>query len=526
MFDRNRFRPQLERLEDHVNPAMYWDPLGTDLSSGNPLNWCKDSSSGIVRCTTADTPTSPLEDLIFGAWIPVTYVYQYGGQQQTIAAHQSNADCVLSQASQYTTNGVANYRGVTLLSAYTKEIDLRQSANVTALDVRSGKIKQNDQGTVGSGNAGTLTVVQTLDWTGGTINSNTVPGAFVLASTAAGSINPGDGNTVTLGDTLTLKGNNTTELGAVLTHHTGVWKLSQGTGIVVEGWANLNLIADEVDTTSPPSPPGSPLPAMSHGLDAENGVKEANGKLLIKSNGEVGYYPKATTYDPAKQYLYTQNLPIKNDGGTLTVKEKTDLKVTESSGYGGIGGFNAAYIWQMSGTTLLEAGSMISAIADTAYALSVAGGTFSITKFASAGNYTQPDAIVDGNFQLNGESAVLNMPGPSYNRLKINGFFRWNAGTVSLAIAKPPTLGALIQDQIVATGEVYILNTHYTALRLRWDEHALGLTDHPSWDLIKSEDKITGAPASLTCNDPNFAVNDNFELATTTDKKTLFVRRK
>lgn len=473
MFDRNRTRLQLEPLEGRDNPAMLWDPLGTDLSSGNPLNWVKSTSSGVVRCTTADTPTSPLEDLIFGAWIPTTYIYQYGQQQQTVAAHQSNADCIMTQASGYTTGGVANYRGLTLLAAYTHEVDLRQSASVTALDVRSGKIKQNDQGTVGGGNAGTLTVTQSLDWTGGTINSNTVAGAFVLASTAAGSIDPGDGNTVTLGDTLTLLGNNTTEYGATLTHHTGVWELSQGTGIVVEGWAKLNLIASEVDTTSPP---GSPLPAQQHKTDAKTVVIDAGGNLLIKANGEVGYYPKATTYDPAKQYEYDEGLPIKNEGGTLIVKEKTNVKVSWERSLPGIS------VLQDSGLTQLEAGCEISAAS-----VKFTGGKFDVTVFPGSTQANRPEAAINGDLTITG-TAVLNMPGSIYDVLTVSGDITWSGGEIKIAISTDGN--SPISDLIIAGRGVAIANT--PKLSLRWPSGGPGTPTTP-WTVIKAMNgKITG----------------------------------
>jgi hypothetical protein len=202
----------------------------------------------MVRCSQVEVPTNPTDMLVFGAYIPETTLYQYGQPPQTIPAHWSTSDCILTQ--QYS-SGTATFHGLTLLSTYPGEVDLRQSANVASLDVRAGKIKQNDLATIGSGLAGTITVTTGLFWSGGTINSNTVAGDLKLAPGAQGTAAPTNGGTVDLGSTLTLLGGST--LGSLLNMYEGTFNINNGNGFVVEDHSLFRINAPVPKQSDPPT---------------------------------------------------------------------------------------------------------------------------------------------------------------------------------------------------------------------------------------------------------------------------------
>jgi hypothetical protein len=280
------------------------------------------------RCTSADTPTSPGEQLIFGSYIPDTYLYQYGSPPQFIPAHWSTtADCILTQESQYTTNGVANYLGVQLLSTYTSEITLTQSASITSLDVRSGKIKQND--TVSLANnagAGTITVMQGLNWIGGTINSNTVAGNLDLYYGANGTIHP-DGGTVNLGSTLTLLGGAIPQIGSTLTVESGTVKVNRGDGFVVNMLCLLLVQPKAESDTTAVDPKvtldGGPAPPVNGILTVKPG-----GKLLVKAKDRP-----ANNVQPATFVVKGNNSKVNNFGET-EVRDRSFIQVSNSGAAG------------------------------------------------------------------------------------------------------------------------------------------------------------------------------------------------
>ncbi len=241
MFDRNSFRPQLERLGDRDNPSYLWDPLpGRPPVSGDALNWVVLDPGGTTgrRAYMVEVPTS--DGMIFGAYIPQTTVYQYGQPPQTIPAHwATSADCILTQVPSITRDGLPYFRGFTALSTYVGEIDLRQTAVMDEVVMHGGRLKQNDATALGGSNpnAGTLRVDMNLNWTDGTLNSNTTDGFINLSPHAAGLIHPVDGNDgdVDLGSTLTqLAHLDTTTEGGELVIEPGTVNLKDGKGFVVQ----------------------------------------------------------------------------------------------------------------------------------------------------------------------------------------------------------------------------------------------------------------------------------------------------
>jgi len=236
-------RLNLEALESRLNPAdFWWCPASGDLST-TASNWVMGPSAPYARWAVAPGPN---DDLYFRGDV-------------------STADCTIPQPADpspaaYAFHGlhllfgpvVITRTGQTNQAAYTGTVTAEGSFAVGTLEVECGQIAQDDPATVGGGEAGTLTVKNFLDWTGGTLNSNTVAGTIALAPGASGVAapsftNPGINGTVALGSDLTTLGNST------LTLKNGTYRTSVDASFHVAGTSLL--IMAPVPKVTPPPPP-------------------------------------------------------------------------------------------------------------------------------------------------------------------------------------------------------------------------------------------------------------------------------
>lgn len=473
---------RLEALEAREVPTVnFW--LNVNSTYGNSANWL----GGVP--TWSDV-------LVFPPYFPAPPTLGEEGQPSPPPPPP------VSVGTTFPTTGATNFAGIRFEWGYSGTVTFPAS-------ITFGGYYQ-DCGTTVQGSATTTTVTSGFTWTGGSINASGVAGDFQLGPAAVGVIDPGDGNTVTLGDTLTLLGDATNPAGATLTHESGTWHLSQGSGIVVEAWSSLNLISGEVsDPTSPPPPaPPDPLPAGQRRMS----VTTSQQTVLIKKDGYLKYYPD--NYDVSKQYRYEEEASISNQGGLIKVYQKTDVKFTVNS---------IPYVNQSSGTTQLEAGSSFTGSSNDSFgAFSYSGGRFEVMSLPNVAQNDQPPVVINGSFRLN-TNAVLVMPDTTiYSSLQINGDFWWRGGEVRLAIGKPG--GVLKSDQINVTGKVHIL--YGPKLQIRWSTEVPPLTDNPSWDLITSTSPIENVTnVTLTTDVPNDPLSSKFELALTQNQKKLFVRK-
>lgn len=473
-------RLRVEPLEARDNPAHYWDPLpGGNLLASNVNNWVRDDGyGGVVRCTTPEAPTNSATSMVFGHLIPTHTWYRYGQPPLTIYSHLADADCVLTQDG----NGVASFTGIRLLPAYTCEIDLQESATVVSLDVRGGKIKQNDPATVGSGDAGTLTVTHGLFWSGGTINSNTVPGKFNLAAGANGTITPLNSGTVDLGSTFTLLGDEARELGSNLEIDPGTIKVNRGDGFVVNMLCLMLVQPKAEEDTSAVDPEvtldGGPATPVGGILTVKPG-----GKLLVKAKNRP-----ANNTQPATFVVEGNNAKVYNQG-QVEVRDRSFIQVSNT----GAAGFeqdqpNANKPLR----TILEAGCGITCMASSV--IVIRKGTFELAERRGADGVPEDvqDAIVitgtanaDWVLQIKQDATLKRADAapkkPLY--LEIREAVKSFAfdGTVELYAVKDQPRS----DQIEVTGKGKFGNT--SKLKVTWFDNAPAIQKKDeSWHLVRS----------------------------------------
>jgi hypothetical protein len=457
----------------------------------------------VVRCVAPEVPTAPAGLLVFGAWIPTTYLYSYPQGSTTIPAHQSNADCILTQDPSYATGGMANFRGLTLLSTYTSEIDLRVSATVQELDVRSGRIKQNDQATVGSGDAGTISVAQTLTWTGGTINSNTVTGKLDLKPHASGLIAPTDEGTVNLGSTLTLLGDAINLFGSALTIDNGTVNLNRGKGFVVQKGSKINF---------------APVPKTTLGysikIDGKPDNPDDEGYLKIEDGGEGEIKAKnRPANNPTGKAVveFKGKTPVLVNLGRLELVDRVDLQFLPDGDGQGQGlqqndDDTTAFVPVLD----IEAGCFITCTKKTRVVIT--GGTVALTERRAAGvaEANQPSITITAGAEANGalviaKDATLKRSDVTPQRritLDITGadLSLRCAGTLDLYAMKSEDKN----DKIVASGKVEF--TDDTKVKLTWFESDTGGLRgvNSTWELVKAGYPGPGDAINQTPADANF----------------------
>ncbi len=380
-----------------VPAAFYWNPLaGSDLLASTATNWVDGSG---IRAMTApgaaddlyftgvEIPVTSTESLIFGA---ESFVVPPGSPPPPPPPPP-----VIAQANCYITSSdpnesiVRTYNGVHVMAGYTGTVDFKVSTFVGNLELRGGNIAQNDAFYASAG-GGHLAVTVHFDWTAGILNSSSTAGWVHLVG-ATGIIDPGDGNTVGLGSTLSLE-KNTSDLGADVTLGDGT---IQGIGLpdifvgefcklqrpAANLWLKLNQIG-KVEMN------GGEI--TLHCVESDSYLLINGGKVILKANGTGPALNTDTVI--FKGRIGAQGPSVKIDGGTLELQCGVTLKANF--------GFEMANGALVTRPTTIAGGNNISLIRADA---KISGGDISIGK------------PVEGN--------------PVYATLTVDGDVTWTGGT-------------------------------------------------------------------------------------------------
>jgi hypothetical protein len=520
-----------------VPAAYYWSPtLGT--SSAVPDNWLM--GPGVPYAQHTEAPNGD-DDLIFRGDV-------------------TQAHCTITPPSDTTSPGQPHFRAVEMIfspeygslpgfpapprDAYLGTVTLADSLKVGELTVECGNLKQADLDTVNdpvAPDAGTLTVMLALDWTGGTLNSNDVHGTTELApgtvSVAAPSYtNPGINQTVGLGSTIKLLSDQVTQWVSTLEVLSGQYDISNNAGFVVGSQCSLQVKPVPGDT---PAPGGGNQPQYKASVEfLGKGTRTAAGSVTAMAGSTVTFEPKLRPAESTVFAVYdAPEGPLKNEGGTVIISDRIQAK---------FGGFDTtditlatnlkltAAVYQTAGTLSLQAGSQII----TAYGVAVSAGNFVSPALNPDGsnNQEQPKAVIQATdpspstwalFLDN--QASLDLPGNPYRTPNIIGNFAWY-GKVRLAINAWDNTK---HDLIEVTGYVRVLG-NAPKLELGWHQTAetemrkrakgtewIVVTSSKATDGILGEEKLNQPGNLLHPDKPQVTM----EVQHSTDKKEMFVRK-
>jgi hypothetical protein len=338
-------------LETRENPAlMYWDPLpisgaGTpnpiyNLSSTHTPNWVDDDGDrgGSVQQNgqTVAGPTSS-DTLIFGAVVSGFPHYSNpstggGGVGTTGGGGGANTlDCYLYSVPYNGSPGHVSahvdYFGWTLLAGYgTGTVHLQQSSSVSYYMMHGGNL---DQVPV-SGGTNEVTVYNLLNWTKGTINTNSVPGKLTIHEGASGWIEPLNGGEVATNNTLTIDGDEENEIGGNVTQAGGTLSfVSAGRQLLVKSFAHFTMtcaIPASPPPGAPPVPPAPVSPPMAT-VNYTTNINAQTDNIIVSENGVITVSRPDNTDTPTS--TGTINGSVFSEG-SLVLQKFTSLQMTKS----------------------------------------------------------------------------------------------------------------------------------------------------------------------------------------------------
>ncbi len=204
------------------------------------------------------------------------------------------------------------YAGIRTVNGYSQAVILQKSLAVGTLQVTSGMIRQDDQSTITSSGAsgglpftnsatayaGNLWITSSLNWTGGTLNDNSVGGGIFLGPQATGTAeaSAAANYTLNLGSSLTLLGTGTGQ-GGTMSVIGGTLNFA---GVITAGDdSNLRLICAPV-----PRAEGRADPEMH--LRGKNNLDERGSGIIHVS--ATGTLTVTSTRPPGKDGLGTATL--------------------------------------------------------------------------------------------------------------------------------------------------------------------------------------------------------------------------
>ncbi len=499
---RQSFGLSLERLEARDVPAAYYwaPPLGSDLSAATASNWRIGSGPSLLASQPPDADD---------------HLYFVGGLGQmdclipaTLTASSGNAfagiHLLFGPGPTTATGDGESGGGLPGLVGYWNTVTLADSFSVGALTVECGYISQGSS-SVPSGNGSTLTVTSSLNWTGGTLNSNSVAGFINLAPGATGVAepsftNPGINGTVYLGSVLT------TQASSTLTVKAGTYNMTVSCGFNVLASSLLNLA------------PGAPVPKRPEEpppLDGEFSIKFDNGQAATYATTQsttIKVFSDATmTIQPAlggkgvySQVEFTgQDCGIENRG-TVVIRDKTQVKFNQDAG--GTGAYQQV---DESALTRVEAGCGFIGKDEQDSKVLIEKGVFEMTEL-SGGNgqplATQPNVFIGraingtaypSGFYLGPFALLRHADATVPMILDVRGTFKFR-GTVELFADTT----ANKNDQIIVSGQVKVVGG---TVAMRWfnpNSSPLG----QEWNLITSD--YTGGAGDPITAEPEFSDPD------------------
>lgn len=410
---------------------------------------------------------------------------------------------------------------------YSGTVTLSNSFPVGELEVDCGVICQNDADDIANfAHAGTLTVTSVLDWTGGTLNSNTVAGTIALAPGATGVAepsftNPGINQTVALGSTIELLGppiSETTGVGSFLDVLSGFYNISNDAGFVVNNQCSLRLLPDPGDA---PRGGGGQQALIADVQLSDTGTEKTKaGSVTVEKGGQATFKPRERPTNSTAPAKYKSDGFLLNNGGTVKIIDTTEVTFTGTNN----GEFNDYSVLQTSGQPdgifQVEGGCTIL----TKKGVCIRSGKFHILT-ATRDPITQntatvglaPGSLITTALVLAG--GELKMPQGQVRNLNVVGDFNWTGGVIELYLSTSPDKSS---DRIVMTGgDMLITNT--PTLKLRWDEAGMrAMAKDSTWHLIEvaAQKQITGA-YNPDYADVNTAGNIEMDVNTSANKREV-----
>lgn len=510
-------RLNLEPLETRDNPAGYWWLPGanSDFLSTTAGNWSA-GPGGVPYAIHTEAPNWD-DDLYFQgdltqAWCTIP---ETGTPTNPYGVAFNSINLLFGEPLEPEPGPIGSPPPPPVPGdAYWGTVTLADSFAVRDLVVDCGYINQADPTTLAlstAAHAGTLTVTTALDWTGGTLNSNTTAGYIDLApgsiSTAEPSFtNPGINGTVFLGSTLTLKGTepNLPGLGSTLNVLSGTYKLLRdGADFVVGSGSTINMEPVPKPPQDPPTTPGLIR------IDGENKTKHAKrGGLEVEDGGTAIVKAKdrpANNFDSAL-VDFTGTVSKLDNAGTVILKDYAWMRFTHTDEeMPALGGFIQANEESNpinpKEKLLLEAGSKITCRERAA--VQILNGVLEMTeKRDSAGDLleTQPDVEIVGSNHADVQYALwieMNTrlragAGRSIPiKLAIWGKLQWS-GDIELYADHT----AYRSDEVVVSNRILVDNEQRPfgqgkpdpKLKVAWFNAAQGepVTGLSAWDLVVS----------------------------------------
>ena len=317
---------------------------------------------------------------------------------------------------------------------YWGTVTLADSFAVRNLEIDCGYVRQADPTTLSlsaDAHAGTLTVQSALDWTGGTLNSNTVAGFIDLApgsiSTAEPSFtNPDINGTVYLGSTLTLKAPDPNDplpnLDSVFDHYEGTYEIKNVANFVVEDHSRLQIKA-------PVPKPTHTSARVIYNADPYTHVAETKGIVEIEGGTveiECEEQPRTTNL-PARVQFKAKKPKIVNESGLLIIRDKSEVIFTPNEGDGD--GAGIRHTGFLDPTTRIEAGSKVKCEQKTN--VRIDAGALELTALndeAGVPVLNQPEVVIsapDAEFALDIWSELRRAEGRTVTlTLNVDGVFR------------------------------------------------------------------------------------------------------
>lgn len=400
-----RFRPQLESLGERVVPAAFYWTGAQGSAATNPFNWSR--PPGVMN------PPTSVDDVYFNS---------------------GSVNCIgLGGA-------VASLH---ILSGYSGTVTLGGSLTVGAYEQTGAALAQS--------NSTNLTVNNTFTWTGGILNS-TPSTATVSLRGATGTVNPGIGNTLTTGSTLSLESRmvGSTPVGASITFREGTINFAGSAGVVIDQFCFADVKALQADV-----------------------VFQGLGAPWIEDDSQIELKTGATVTVTGPGSWDGRNKQLRNQGGTLELK----------------GGANASFgpapdpllqgaygIIQNGGTTKLHTGSTLTA---RLAGMRITGGAIHIIADSPDGN-TDP-ATLSGNLSFVGGAITFE---GAYRTFKVVGDVTWSGGIFG------PRLDVSqngVTDVWEITGKLTIPNNSTAQVlpnTLNWNQ-ATGIPANWRWESLK-----------------------------------------
>jgi hypothetical protein len=489
MFDRNSFRPQLERLGDRINPAdNVW--LGPIDSFTTANYW------SLQRLPLPD------DTLVFRA--PAS------GQGNpplppTPGSTASVTFASLTPPPPYAPETKDTYAGVRIEGGYTGTLTI-------PFDLKFGGYTQECGNTSTPGT--NVTVTSTFSWTGGNLNTSSTAGEYRI-QTPLGVIDP-NGNMVGTGSTIAIQKNAASQLGSSLQVKPGTIDLTNVVQIIVDDACRINLNPAPKKPSDPPTIPGEIV------LNSNPATPDEDGTVYVRRGGyceiKADSRPPANT-DLARVTFSGSSAQLRNDG-IVYVQDRAWLKFAPAAGTtGGIRQTDG--LAPIPPRMSIQAGCVITCTGQANVRILV--GTLKLEELWASGQpvANQPAVTIEAACNTPavtiGANAILTREDPTPQvpvKLNIKG-----AATVSLQCDGTLELYAkkseYLNDKITTDGRVVFGSAAKIGMKWFNNNESFPVYDPPPWTLIESTYVDLGGVLTAISGNPTFIylpLNPPYEL--------------